>query len=175
MTSPTPRDDEDTFDPDEVPEVLDEEELDDDPLGEDPLDELDAEFDEFDDETEGSDEFDADDDDEADAEGTAEGVTAVTKLASETDTSSTEVASGFVDPDGEGFTDADPSVETDPEDDGPAEPMPFDDEPELVAVASAEEEVEGLREGEFVCRGCYIARRETQLADEERQLCRDCA
>lgn len=31
-----------------------------------------------------------------------------------------------------------------------------------------------VREGEFVCRSCFMAKRESALADEERQLCRDC-
>lgn len=51
-----------------------------------------------------------------------------------------------------------------------------DEEPEVIAVPSGgEDDVEGLRAGEFVCRGCHLAKRDTQLADADRQLCRDCA
>jgi hypothetical protein len=56
----------------------------------------------------------------------------------------------------------------------------FDDEDDegIVAAVTGEDEdheVDGLRDGEFVCRSCYMAKRETQLADPERLLCRDCA
>jgi hypothetical protein len=53
----------------------------------------------------------------------------------------------------------------------------FDDD-EPVAVVDEDdddEEIEGLRDGEFVCRGCFMAKRETQLADPENLLCRDCS
>lgn len=175
--TPTPRDEEETFDPDEIPEVPDESALE----GGEALDGLAAEFDAFDDDVD-----DDDDDDEdvvielgdpADGRGAA---TAVSLIAERTDASTNEIASGFVDPDGEGFTDQQPGPVVDPDldDEAPEDDAldePFDDEPELVAVPTGDDEVEGLRDGEFVCRGCYIARRETQLADEERQLCRDCA
>ena len=57
----------------------------------------------------------------------------------------------------------------------------FDDEDadeEIVAAVTGEDddqEIEGLREGEFVCRSCFMAKRDTQLADPEQLLCRDCA
>ena len=56
----------------------------------------------------------------------------------------------------------------------------FDDEDAgIVAVVAAAEDdgsaIEGVREGEFVCRSCHMAKRETQLADEDALLCRDCA
>ena len=55
----------------------------------------------------------------------------------------------------------------------------FDDDDEIVIVEvdddDDDDEVEGVRDGEFVCRSCYMAKRETQLADPERLLCRDCA
>jgi hypothetical protein len=56
----------------------------------------------------------------------------------------------------------------------------FDDEDDEKLVSAVtgdddEDEFEGLREGEFVCRSCYMAKRDTQLADPERLLCRDCA
>jgi hypothetical protein len=52
-----------------------------------------------------------------------------------------------------------------------------DEEDDLVAVVAGDddEEVDGIRDGEFVCRACFLAKRETQLADAERMLCRDCA
>ncbi|HSK24264.1 MAG TPA: hypothetical protein VK906_13850 [Egicoccus sp.] len=56
-----------------------------------------------------------------------------------------------------------------------------DDDAEIVAAVAGDDdeddddEIEGVREGEFVCRSCYMAKRETQLADPERMLCRDCA
>lgn len=33
---------------------------------------------------------------------------------------------------------------------------------------------EGLREGEFVCSSCHMARRGSALADPDEMLCRDC-
>lgn len=57
-----------------------------------------------------------------------------------------------------------------------------DDDDELVAAVTGDDdtddeaaEIEGLRDGEFVCRSCFMAKRETQLADADRLLCRDCA
>jgi hypothetical protein len=56
-----------------------------------------------------------------------------------------------------------------------------DDEDEIVAAVAGvddeddDDEVDGLRQGEFVCRSCYMAKLETQLADPEAMLCRDCA
>jgi hypothetical protein len=53
-----------------------------------------------------------------------------------------------------------------------------DDEDEIVAAVTVEdddgEEVDGIRDGEFVCRGCHLAMRDTQLADAKAMLCRDC-
>ncbi len=57
----------------------------------------------------------------------------------------------------------------------------FDDGGEdLVTAVTGEDEdeqdpIEGVRDGEFVCRTCFMAKRDTQLADAERLLCRDCA
>jgi hypothetical protein len=57
-----------------------------------------------------------------------------------------------------------------------------DDDDELVAAVTGDDdtddeatEVDGLRDGEFVCRSCFMAKRDTQLADPDRLLCRDCA
>ena len=75
--------------------------------------------------------------------------------------------------------------DADAEDEGEAVVPPdasFDDEDDdegIVAAVTGEDdddqEVEGLRDGEFVCRSCYMAKRDTQLADSERLLCRDCS
>lgn len=58
----------------------------------------------------------------------------------------------------------------------------FDDEDESRVVAAVVNEdddddsgIDGLRDEEFVCRSCYMAKRDSQLADPERMLCRDCA
>ena len=57
----------------------------------------------------------------------------------------------------------------------------FDDGGEdLVTAVTGEDDddqdpIEGIRDGEFVCRSCFMAKRDTQLADAERLLCRDCA
>jgi hypothetical protein len=58
----------------------------------------------------------------------------------------------------------------------------FDDEDEALVVAAVvgdddddDDGIEGLRDGEFVCRSCYMAKRESQLADADAMLCRDCA
>lgn len=40
--------------------------------------------------------------------------------------------------------------------------------------AEDDDEVEGVRGTEFVCLGCYLAKRRTQLADQKRSLCIDC-
>ena len=57
----------------------------------------------------------------------------------------------------------------------------FDDDVEeeedlsvVVSEELVEDELEGVRDGEFVCRGCYMAKRETQLSDPEQMLCIDC-
>ncbi|MTV26911.1 hypothetical protein FTX61_16030 [Nitriliruptoraceae bacterium ZYF776] len=68
------------------------------------------------------------------------------------------------------------------DDEAPALPVPvaFDDEEDetIVAAVAGEDDddaVDGLRDGEFVCRSCYMAKLESQLADPDRLLCRDCA
>jgi hypothetical protein len=78
---------------------------------------------------------------------------------------------------------ADP-VDDEEADEGAALPATVtfdDDEDELVAAVAGveddedDDEIDGLRQGEFVCRSCYMAKLETQLADAEAMLCRDCA
>jgi hypothetical protein len=92
---------------------------------------------------------------------------------------------------GEEELEAEEVLEASPDPDGDAEvsegagtvaPPPeatFDDEEDdkIVSAVTGEDDdvVDGLREGEFVCRSCYMAKRDTQLADPEQLLCRDCA
>ena len=55
-----------------------------------------------------------------------------------------------------------------------------EDEDEDEEVPDAEERAEGgtkvlpKRPGEFVCQSCFLVKHPSQLADPERQLCRDC-
>jgi len=51
----------------------------------------------------------------------------------------------------------------------------FDEEDLVPASSVADGDEDGLRAGEFVCRSCHLARRDTQLADSKQMLCRDCA
>ncbi|MGH3443190.1 MAG: hypothetical protein ACRDUY_14345, partial [Nitriliruptorales bacterium] len=49
----------------------------------------------------------------------------------------------------------------------------------LVRVVSDDDEdpgddIDGLREGEFICRSCFLAKGPTQLADAKKMLCVDC-
>lgn len=78
------------------------------------------------------------------------------------------------------------TTDTEPADDTSLANVPveaaFDDEDEarVVAAVTGEDDddddgIEGLRDGEFVCRSCYMAKRESQLADADRMYCRDCA
>ncbi len=63
------------------------------------------------------------------------------------------------------------AVETIPEEDGEEEDV-------LVRVVAEEDEeledVDGLREGEFICGSCYLVKGPTQLADATRMICVDC-
>ena len=53
--------------------------------------------------------------------------------------------------------------------------MSLADEP-VPVVESAPRRPSGVRErGEFMCRSCHLVKPRTQLADEARVLCRDCA
>lgn len=59
-------------------------------------------------------------------------------------------------------------------------PLPSLLEEDEIAVVVAEteddeDEDDTLRDGEFVCRSCFMAKRESALADPEAMLCRDCA
>ena len=35
-------------------------------------------------------------------------------------------------------------------------------------------DIDGLREGEFICTNCFLAKSPSQLADAKRMICRDC-
>lgn len=80
---------------------------------------------------------------------------------------------------------------TDNEDLAAEDPEDVDDEPAVLASTILEEELDDeatvlatvfdddededeVREGEFVCRSCFMAKRETALADEDAMLCLDC-
>ncbi len=62
-------------------------------------------------------------------------------------------------------------VEAIPEDDSEEEDV-------LVRVVGDEDEeledVDGLREGEFICASCYLVKGPTQLAEATRMICVDC-
>ncbi len=53
----------------------------------------------------------------------------------------------------------------------------LDDEAVIAAavVEDDDDDEDELRDGEFVCRSCFMAKRESALADPGRMLCRDCA
>ena len=84
-----------------------------------------------------------------------------------------------VDFDGDGDGDGDeelPEGELDEDDDGTVLPSLLEDDEIAVVVAESEDDDEdALRDGEFVCRSCFMAKRESALADAEAMLCRDCA
>ncbi|MBW3658879.1 MAG: hypothetical protein KY457_09590 [Actinobacteria bacterium] len=130
----------------------------------DPVESADVEDDES--ESEDDDLSDADvdlEDVEVDAEGD--------ELADDDASEPLEVPDGFV-------------TDEEPDDEAEAEVVPLavfdDDEDETITRVSSEEDeddedVDGLRDGEFVCRSCFMAKRESALADAKRLLCRDCA
>lgn len=72
-------------------------------------------------------------------------------------------------------------IATENEDGDPLALSAFDEdaEEEVVRVVTEDDDedgtIDGLRDGEFVCRSCFMAKRESALADPERMLCRDCA
>lgn len=58
-------------------------------------------------------------------------------------------------------------------------PALLDDEEGLAEVVAAvddedDEDDDVVREGEFICRSCFMAKRDSALADEDAMLCRDC-
>ena len=57
-------------------------------------------------------------------------------------------------------------------------PSLLEDDEIAVVVAEADEdedEEDALKDGEFICQSCFMAKRESALADPEAMLCRDCA
>lgn len=71
-----------------------------------------------------------------------------------------------------------PEPADDADDDENAVPLLLPDEDLAAVVAETEDdedEEDALKAGEFVCRSCFMAKRESALADPEAMLCRDCA
>ena len=60
-----------------------------------------------------------------------------------------------------------------------AESLPVDEAEELRQirreVIALESTAESAGDDEFVCSGCFLVKRMTQLADKRKMLCRDCA
>lgn len=158
--STTRRDDEDALDPVEAVNI------------DDPDDEPDAEAD-LEDAPDLEDDPDLDDDSDEEPDLDAQFDDAEPDLEEELDQDAESL---------DDLTEAE-ALGDDAEGEGEAAELPpeavFDDD-EIVAVVAAvesegDEDVDGLREGEFVCRSCHMAKRETQLADKRALLCRDCA
>lgn len=93
-------------------------------------------------------------------------------------------ATGYDDGD-DAFVGADPlpdqaDDEDDPEDgdaDDDVAPLLAADEELAEVVAAVDDEPDeddAVREGEFICRSCFMAKRDSALADEDAMLCRDC-
>lgn len=135
------------------------------------------------DDVEALDDFDAEFDDPMEVDDEDDDLDAADADAFDADEDADEALEDELDPD----ADLDPAEEL-PSGDGPeegqsdvaAEPSvdldafeEIEDETLVRAVAD-DDEVEGLREGEFICRSCYMAKRESALADPDRMLCRDC-
>lgn len=71
-----------------------------------------------------------------------------------------------------------PDADVDDEDGDATLPSLLEEDEIAVVVAETEEdddEEDALRDGEFVCRSCFMAKRESALADADAMLCRDCA
>jgi hypothetical protein len=65
-------------------------------------------------------------------------------------------------------------------DDEASETLVVDEAQELRAIRRAEIAMEGEGGGEraadeFLCQGCFLVLKRSQLADKKRSLCRDCA
>jgi hypothetical protein len=54
------------------------------------------------------------------------------------------------------------------------EGLDVDDPVELAEEEAVQDEDDTIREGEFVCRSCHMAKRPSALADADEMLCRDC-
>ena len=82
---------------------------------------------------------------------------------------------GFVEADAVG--DATDDQAADDDDDGDVAPLLAADEDLAEVVAAVDDEPDAddvVREGEFICRSCFMAKRDSALADEDAMLCRDC-
>lgn len=110
-------------------------------------------------------------DEPVDGEDELDGFTAVDEDEPELD----DAADVDFDDDGDG--DADAEGELDEDDDETVLPSLLEDDEIAVVVAEVEDDddEDALRDGEFVCRSCFMAKRESALADPEAMLCRDCA
>ena len=54
------------------------------------------------------------------------------------------------------------------------EGLDVDDPLEVAAEVEDEDTDDAIREGEFVCTSCHMAKRSSALADADEMLCRDC-
>jgi CRISPR/Cas system-associated exonuclease Cas4 (RecB family) len=61
-------------------------------------------------------------------------------------------------------------------------PVDEDDDDEVMLAMSRDEAREPLttrvlpvQQNEFICKSCFLVKHRSQLADQRRQLCRDCA
>jgi len=61
-------------------------------------------------------------------------------------------------------------------------PVDEDDEDEVLLALTRDDARESLatrvlpvQHNEFICKNCYLVKHRSQLADQRRQLCRDCA
>jgi hypothetical protein len=79
---------------------------------------------------------------------------------------------------GELATDGDPKEDDGEDDVADAAPDPEIDVAQDVLVRVVDEDedgaVDGLREDEFICTSCFLAKGPTQLADADRLVCLDC-
>lgn len=75
-----------------------------------------------------------------------------------------------------------PDLSSAPASEDPEELTPLLEDDEIAAVVAAtdedvdpdEDDEDALKEGEFICRSCFMAKRDSALADEDAMLCRDC-
>ena len=60
-----------------------------------------------------------------------------------------------------------------------AEVIRVDEAAEVASLRQAElaldKEADGVATGEFVCSSCFLVKKDTQLANKSKQICRDCA
>ena len=60
-----------------------------------------------------------------------------------------------------------------------AEVIRVDEAAEVASLRKAElaldKEADGVASGEFVCSSCFLVKKDTQLANKSKQICKDCA